>query len=129
MKPWFTRLWLSGPLRAIKSKILSFTIIIIVQPIGSSLCDYLNKNYLWKISTEDEFEKINYVGRQLGWAGAFRPDLEERSGWISDRMLELRFLVWAPPEALFCVLEQGTYSLLFSRLSDFIAVSAFGILE
>ena len=23
----------------------------------------LNKNYLWKIFTEDEFEKINYVGR------------------------------------------------------------------
>ena len=23
----------------------------------------LNKNYLWKIFFEDEFEKINYVGR------------------------------------------------------------------
>ena len=25
----------------------------------------LNKKYLWKIFTEDEFEKINYVGRHL----------------------------------------------------------------
>ena len=34
----------------------------------------LDKIYFWKISTEDDIEKINYVGRQLGWAGAFRPD-------------------------------------------------------
>ena len=29
----------------------------------------LDKNYL-KISKEDDIEKINYAGRQLGWAGA-----------------------------------------------------------
>ena len=34
----------------------------------------LDKIYFWKISTEDDIEKINYVGRQLGSAGAFRPD-------------------------------------------------------
>ena len=33
----------------------------------------LDKIYFWKISTEDW--KMNYVGRQLGSAGAFRPDL------------------------------------------------------
>ena len=40
----------------------------------------LYKKYLWYISTEDAFEKINFwlgrsVSRQLGSAGAFRPDL------------------------------------------------------
>ena len=35
----------------------------------------LDKIYFWKISTEDDIEKINYLGRQLGSAGAFRPDL------------------------------------------------------
>ena len=39
----------------------------------------LNKKYLWYISTEDAFEKINFwlgglASRQLGLAGAFRPD-------------------------------------------------------
>ena len=34
----------------------------------------LDEIYFWKISTEDDIEKINFVGRQLGWAGAFRPD-------------------------------------------------------
>ena len=34
----------------------------------------LDKIYFWKISTEGDMEKINYAGRQLGWAGAFRPD-------------------------------------------------------
>ena len=28
----------------------------------------LDKIYFWKISTEDDIEKINYIGRQLGWA-------------------------------------------------------------
>ena len=32
-------------------------IIVIVPLIDFSLCDVLNKNNLWKISTEDEFEK------------------------------------------------------------------------
>ena len=34
----------------------------------------LDKIYFWKISTEDDIEKINYLGRQLCSAGAFRPD-------------------------------------------------------
>ena len=34
----------------------------------------LDKIYFWKISTDDDIEKINNVGRQLGSAGAFRPD-------------------------------------------------------
>ena len=37
------------------------------------LLDYvmiLDKIYFWKISTEDDIDKINYVGRQLGWAEA-----------------------------------------------------------
>ena len=34
----------------------------------------LDKIYIWRISTEDDIEKINYAGRQLGWAWAFRPD-------------------------------------------------------
>ena len=41
------------------------------------LLDYvmiLDKTYFLKISTEDDIEKINYAGRQLGSAGAFRPD-------------------------------------------------------
>ena len=29
----------------------------------------LIKNYLWKIFTKDEFEKINYVGRHSAWQG------------------------------------------------------------
>ena len=33
----------------------------------------LDKSYFLKISTEDDIEKINYAGRQLGSAGAFRP--------------------------------------------------------
>ena len=39
LKPLFTGLWLSDPLRAIKSKVLLFTIIIIVPLIYLSLCD------------------------------------------------------------------------------------------
>ena len=34
----------------------------------------LNKNIYEKSATEDDIEKINYAGRQLGWEGAFRPD-------------------------------------------------------
>ena len=48
---------------AIKSNLLLFTIIIMVPLIDFSLCDDLNKDYLRKIFTEDEFEKIIYVGR------------------------------------------------------------------
>ena len=36
----------------------------------------LDKIYFWKISTEDDIEKINYVGRRLGSAGAFRPEID-----------------------------------------------------
>ena len=41
------------------------------------LLDYvmiLDKIHFSKISTEDDIEKINYAGRQLGSAGAFRPN-------------------------------------------------------
>ena len=39
----------------------------------------LDKSYFWKISTEDDtgIEKINYVGRQLGWVGVYRHDLSD----------------------------------------------------
>ena len=48
---------------AIKSKLLLFTIIIIVPLLILVYVMILNKSYLWKISTDGEFEKINYVGR------------------------------------------------------------------
>ena len=42
----------------------------------------LDKIYFWKISTEDDIEKENYVGRHLGWAGAFRPDPLHLICWV-----------------------------------------------
>ena len=85
LKPWFIRLWLSESLRAIKWQYnqnycylllsLLFNLLILVYVI------ILNKNYLWKIFTEDEFERINYVGRysaaRLGRGFQTRPSTSD----------------------------------------------------
>ena len=48
----------------------------------------LDKIYFWKISTQDDIEKINYVGRQLCWAGTFRPD----QNWLIHCFTEIKII-------------------------------------
>ena len=62
---------------AIKSKLLLFTIIIIVPLIDFSLCDDIKKIIYEKSSPMMNLKNIYMqVGtRQLGSAGAFRPRL------------------------------------------------------
>ena len=54
----------------------------------------LDNIYFWKIYKEDDIKKINYAGRQLSWAGAFRLDRLKQTGtWTKNNTPSMFYIV------------------------------------